>query len=100
MKAVLPELTEPLQAMVLFQWFTGCRPGAVCILCPCDVDNSGDVWCYTPLSHKTEHRERECRIYIGPQAQDVLRPWLDRPTETERLSGNNYFHSSSFHGYI
>jgi len=81
MKAVLPFLSDPLQAMVWFQWYTGCRPGSVCILRPCDVDRSSEVWCYYPESHKTEHRGREHRIYIGPQAQEILRPWLDRAAD-------------------
>ncbi len=42
----------------------------------CDLDTSGRVWAYTPESHKTEHHGRERRIYLGPMAQKVLRPWL------------------------
>ncbi|MEK6234382.1 MAG: site-specific integrase [Planctomycetales bacterium] len=79
--AVLPEISEPLQAMVMFQWHTGCRPGAACILRPRDVDQSGDVWRYDPESHKTEHHDRECRIYIGPRGREILLPWLDRDPE-------------------
>jgi integrase len=43
-----------------------------------DVDTSGRVWTYTPESHKTEHHGRERRIYLGPAAQEILRPWLRR----------------------
>ena len=42
----------------------------------CDIDPSGRLWVYTPESHKTEHHGRERRIYIGPRAQETLRPWL------------------------
>ena len=31
-----------------------------------------------PESHKTEHHGRERVIFIGPKAQDVLRPYLLR----------------------
>ena len=58
----------------------------VCRLRPCDLDRSGDVWTYIPRSHKTEHHARQRRIFIGPRAQDILRPFLLRPTETECFS--------------
>ena len=68
--------------MVRFQRLTGARPGEVCQLRPCDVDRSGgDVWTYRPESHKTEHHGRERIIYIGPQAQDILRPYLLRDAQ-------------------
>ena len=34
-----------------------------------------------PQSHKTEHHGRERIIYIGPQAQDVLLPYLLRDAQ-------------------
>ncbi len=46
------------------------------------MGTSGDVWQYRPESHKTEHHGRERIILIGPQAQDVLRPYLLRDKET------------------
>ena len=49
-----------------------------------DVDTSGRVWIYTPESHKTEHHGRKRRIYLGPAAQENLRPWL-RPELTAYL---------------
>jgi integrase len=49
-----------------------------------DVDRAGRVWIYTPESHKTEHHGRERRIYLGPAAQAILRPWL-RPELTAHL---------------
>jgi integrase len=52
------------------------RPGEVTIMRTCDLDTSGRVLAYTPESHKTEHHGRERRIYIGPQAQAVIKPWL------------------------
>jgi hypothetical protein len=42
---------------------------------------SGPVWMYTPQTHTTEHHGRERRIYFGPAAQAILRPWL-RPELT------------------
>ncbi len=90
--ATLPHLPVIVADMVRFQRFTGCRPAEVCILRPCDVDTSGEVWIYQPESHKTEHHGRQRLICIGPKAQDVLRPYLLRdktsycfaPAESER----------------
>jgi integrase len=67
--------------MVRLQRLTGMRPGEVCIVRPCDVDRSGDVWSYRPESHKTEHHDRERVIYLGPRAQSILTPYLLRPAD-------------------
>jgi integrase len=67
-EATLPHLPEVVADMVRFQRLTGCRPGEVCILRPCDVDTSSDVWAYRPGSHKTEHHGRHRVIFIGPKA--------------------------------
>src|SRR5271157_5213463 len=40
------------------------------------LPNCGRVWIFTPETHKTEHHGRERRIYLGPTAQEILRPWL------------------------
>jgi integrase len=79
--ATLPELPPIVVDMVRFQRLTGCRPGEVCALRPADVDRSGEVWQYRPAGHKTAHLGRERIIYIGPQAQVVLRPYLLRPAD-------------------
>jgi integrase len=90
--ATLPHVPAVVADMIRFQKLTGCRPGEVCILRPCDVDTAGDVWIYRPESHKTQYRGRERIIFIGPKGQDVLRPYLLRdktaycfvPAESER----------------
>ena len=84
--ATLPLLPKVVSDMVRFQRLTGCRPGEVCQLRPADVDRSGEVWLYRPESHKTEHRGRERIIYIGPQAQDVIRTYLLREAEAHCFS--------------
>lgn len=85
-EAALASLSEVVQAMVRFQRLTGCRPKDVCVLRPCDVDVTGEIWCYRPFTHKTEHQQADRRIYVGPQAQAVLEPYLDRPCESYRFS--------------
>ena len=76
--ATLEHLPQVVADMVRLQRLIGCRPGEVCMIRPCDIDTAGEVWCYIPESHKTEHHGRERRIYIGPRGQDVLRPYLLR----------------------
>lgn len=78
----LPHLSRQLQGMIRFQRLVGCRPAEVTLLRPCDVNQEGDVWVYTPESHKTEHHGRGRRIFIGPKAQEMLRPWLDRDPQS------------------
>ena len=77
-EVTLPHLPKVVAEMVCFQRLTGCRPNETCIIRPCDVDTDGEVWEYRPASHKTEHHGRERVVFIGPKAQDVLRPYLLR----------------------
>jgi integrase len=90
--ATLAAIPKVVGDMVRFQRLTGCRPGEVCLLRPCDVNTGGDVWEYVPAEHKTEHHGRRRIVLIGPKAQNVLRPYLLRdktaycftPAESER----------------
>jgi len=82
--AIEPYASRHIWAMVQLQRLTGMRPGEVCIMRTIDVDRSGRIWVYTPESHKTEHHGRERRVYLGPVAQGILRPWL-RPELTAYL---------------
>ncbi len=72
--------------MVRIHRLIGCRPSEVCRLRPCDIDTTGDVWLYRPESHKTQHHGRERIIFIGPKAQDILRPYLDRDSKAHCFS--------------
>ncbi|HAN99524.1 MAG TPA: site-specific integrase [Planctomycetaceae bacterium] len=74
----LPFLGRIVADMVRLQRLTGARPNELCIIRPIDVDRSSDVWLYRPGVHKTEHHDRDRVIAIGPKAQAVLRPYLDR----------------------
>ena len=65
--------------MVRLQRLTGCRPGELCSMRPCDIDQSTDPWVYRPASQKTQHLGKDRLIHIGPKAQEVLRPYLLRP---------------------
>jgi integrase len=90
--ATLEHTPAVVADMVRLQRLTGARPQEICLLRPCDVDSSGEVWAYRPESHKTEHHGLERVIFIGPKGQDVLRPYLLRdksaycfsPADSER----------------
>ncbi len=74
----LPFMPSVVADMVRLQRLTGMRPAEVCILRPCDLDRTGDVWIYRPQRHKTAHHGRERTILIGPKAQAVLLRYLAR----------------------
>jgi integrase len=75
--ATLVHLPAPAAAMVRLQLLAGMRPGEVCALRPCDLDRSGPVWTYRPPAHKTAHHGHDRVVYLGPQAQEVLAPFLE-----------------------
>ena len=75
----LPFLPPVVQDMVRFQLLTGARPGEVRVLKSEAVDRRcPDVWCYLLTEHKTDWHGKERRIFIGPEAQDILRPYLKK----------------------
>ena len=59
--ATVVHLPEPFRSMVQIQRLTGCRPCEVCLLRPCDVDRSGDVWRFTPREHVDKTVVETCR---------------------------------------
>lgn len=85
--------------MIQFQRLTGCRPGELIIMRPCDIDRSGEVWQYVPESHKSEHHGRHRIILIGPKAQKILTKYLLREstdvcfrTPRGKRFRRNYYH--------
>lgn len=80
--AVVPLVSPQVAAMIQLQRLTGMRPGEAVILRPCDLDCTQHIWVYQPSRHKTDYRDITREIFLGPQAQDILRPFLDRkPTD-------------------
>ena len=69
-------------AMIRVQRLTGCRPQDVVQIRACDIDTSGPVWEYRPRRFKTEHHNDDGSpdldrvVYLGPQAQAILKPLL------------------------
>ena len=76
--AVLPFLSHQLGTMIELQKLTGMRPTETVMMRGIDIDTSGHIWTYIPESHKTEHHGKNRTIYLGPRAQEVIRPFLKR----------------------
>jgi integrase len=85
-EVVQPFVARQVWAMVQLQLLTGARSGEVCQMRTCDIDTRGRVWCFTPESHKTEHCDRERKIYLGPKAIEIVRPWLRAELEAYLFS--------------
>jgi len=75
-QAIQPFVTPQIWAMVNLQLWTGCRPGEACLIRAIDINTQGRIWEYRPHSHKTEHHEKERVVFLGPHAQEIIRPWL------------------------
>lgn len=75
---VLKVVSPQIAAMIRLQLLSGMRPDEVTVMRPCDIDCSGEIWAYRPQTHKTEHHEIDKLILLGPKAQEVLAPWLER----------------------
>jgi integrase len=91
-QATLPFLPSVVADMVRLQRLLGCRPGELVQMRPADIDMSGEVWFFSPRTHKNAYRDKPRRILIGPRGQAILRPYLlragdshcFRPADSER----------------
>ncbi len=79
--AVKPYVSRQVWAMIQLQLLTAARGGEVAAIRPCDIDTTGKIWIYQPVEHKTAHHGHSRTIYLGPRAQEVLRPFLLRPQD-------------------
>jgi integrase len=77
----LPHLAPPVADMARIQYYSGCRPSEVCNLRREDVDQSDDIWIYTPWEYKTEHFTKQRQIPLLPDAQAVLERYRNRPAD-------------------
>jgi integrase len=72
----LPHLPPTVQAMIRVQHAAAMRPEEICSIRLCDLEMKGEVWLYVPPWHKNEHRGRQRRIHLGPDAQIHLKPYI------------------------
>lgn len=76
--AVLPFVAPVVRDMVSVQLLTGMRSGELVRMTAAEIDRSGSVWLYRPAKHKTRWRGKSKVIAIGPRAQKILKPYLER----------------------
>jgi len=74
--AIEPFVSRPIWGMIQMQRATGMRPGEVRIMRGCDLNTTGEIWEYTPSSHKTEHHNKRRVVAIGPAGQQILKEFL------------------------
>jgi integrase len=60
---------------------TAGRKGSVAATMSSETGRIGSVWEYVPEEHKTEHLGKRRVVFIGPRAQEILRPYLLRAAE-------------------
>ena len=77
----LPYLSQQFQDMVRVQRRISGRPQDIFNMRLCDIDMTGDVWKYTPFTHKTKSRGKTRELPIGPKAQQILKPYIERCKE-------------------
>jgi integrase len=83
-EAVLARVRPAIATMIRLQAITGMRPAEVVQMRGRDIDRTGLVWSFVPQTHKSEHRGRERFVLLGPKAQELLQPWLDRTPDPDR----------------
>jgi len=76
--ALQPHVSPQVAAMVQLQRLTGMRPCEVVIMRPCDIQRGADIWIYGPYDHRNRWRGHRKLIPLGPRAQDILKPFLER----------------------
>jgi integrase len=79
--AVKPFVSEQVWAVIQLQLTTGARPSELLELRPSAVDRTEAVWRIVVEKHKTAGKGKARTLYVGPQAQAILAPYLLRPAE-------------------
>lgn len=98
-----------LQSMIRLQQITGMRPGEICAMRRCDIStlpterlslpksnyevaareiDGVAVWLYVPASHKTLWKRKPRVVLIGPKAQEILKPLLNREPTAHLFNPN------------
>jgi integrase len=76
--ATLPHLPDVVAHLVQFIRLAGCRPGEACRIRPCDIERQGKTWRWTLADHKNAWRDHDRVIMLGPRAQALITPYLER----------------------
>lgn len=84
--ATLPHLTTVVADMVQVQLLLGSRPGELCKLTPSMFNTSEGIGEIFLKDHKTVDPGKERNIYVGPQAQEILKKYLNREPDAALFS--------------
>jgi integrase len=82
----LPHLPPDVATMVQLQYLTGARGAEIRRMRWCEIDRSGEVWVYRPTKHKTARCGNTLEIRLGPKAQALLLPFIDRQPDSPIFS--------------
>ncbi len=78
---VLALVSRHVRGLIRLQLLTSARPGELCVMRRSDIEMDGAVWVYHPRQHKNLFRGLHRAVYLGPQAQELIkeffRPDLD-----------------------
>jgi len=75
--AVKNHVSRQVRALVELQVLTGARPGELVIMRATDIETSGTVWIFRPADHKSSHHGFDREVYLGPQAQALVRNFME-----------------------
>jgi integrase len=80
--AIKPFVSRQVWALIQLQLLTGARAGELVKLRGIDFKTADKIWIVEPGDHKTAHLGHAKRIYFGPQAKEVVGPFLqERPLD-------------------
>ena len=74
--AIQPYVGRQVWTLTQLQLLTGARAGELVRMRPVDLDTTTEIWTYGPGQHKTRHHGHLRTIYLGPRAQELVRPFL------------------------
>jgi len=75
--AVEPFVSREVWALIQLQLYTGARGGELLRLRPCDLNTTQEIWTAELQDHKTSYRGNSRVIYFGPNAQKILRRFME-----------------------
>jgi len=85
-RSVLPHVSETVKTMMVFQWYTGARSGSICTAKPeqFTVEKKSKMMFWRPR-HKSEWREVDLTLPIGPRCRRAIQPFIDAAKPDEYL---------------
>jgi integrase len=86
----LPHMPATVAAMVRLQRLTGMRPAEVVSMKGAHLTMTADVWVYSPPRHKNAWRGKVRGVFLGPKAQEILKPFL-------KMSLDDFLFDASVH---